>query len=882
MRWVGRLFALVGFLLFVAVGVVGFEAYLSITGRDPTLLNAIVGRFGDLVAGQRTEKLSLDVSVEPDEGMLRGRAHLQVKPAVEGRRRFYFLLGDSFTLSSLAVAGYPQARAHKLWLVTVVDLGRAAPMGETLDVSLAYEGRPASGLFGLGTARVSPREVQLSVDSFWFPNDLQGPFDADVTVHLPTYLTVVHAGEEVGRAVHGAMQRVQWRSPRPVPSLSLVAGPYRSSDLDTPHGRYRLYLADDVQLDADKVLHFAADADELLTARYGPSGFSRLSLFVNRKLRRAYNDGAGVMGLSIRYFRRGDYGFNVIAHEIAHNWWGATVMEQWFRPRTGGEWLVEGFAEFSSMLAAEERYGREALARRLAGNFFDPRHDGVVGAMSVLDNAVGTDAARETIYSKGGYVAMMLRREIGDDAFFPALRTFLERKRYQQASDAELEAVLSESTGKDLKPFFDEWVRSDHGLDLAVVKAEGEPSLLLRNDGRNTAVGAVVVAGVGPAQANVAPPAAVQPAADAEGDAAAPPEPEQAPASPPGFAVGASLPLPADGAVVNADPDLAWADMTRDNNRFPRRRFPLAVALGQSGWAEIESEVYPWSAATLKTRGADGAERGTWELPSTVVSWPEWLDEHALVLNTTDAVQQMPAVVVFETRNGESKRVGRGTGATAASGSIYAAHGDSLVRWQPPRWEREVLVRQRRWAFGALTASPDGTRLAYAAARDNDMEIRVLALADRQERTLLRWDRDLRDLIWSADGTRLYAAIGGNWDWQVWEIAVADGAVNVLVRDAAAMGNLALSPDGGRLAVAAAPHLDYPFNRREIVLLDLGKRDARVLPVQGRDVRQVVWEDEHSLLAVVAPSNASTPFTLPEERSLVRVDADTGRIAAVE
>jgi hypothetical protein len=162
------------------------------------------------------------------------------------------------------------------------------------------------------------------------------------------------------------------------------------------------------------------------------------------------------------------------------------------------------------------------------------------------------------------------------------------------------------------------------------------------------------------------------------------------------------------------------------------------------------------------------------------------------------------------------------------------------------------------------------------------MEIRVLSLADRRERTVLHWDRDLRDLIWSADGSRLYAAIGGDWDWQVWEIGVENGAVKILVREAAAISNLALSADGNRLAVPAAPRLDYPYNRREIVVLDLEKRDARTIPIAGGDVRQIAWQDADTLLAVVAPSNSETPFVLPEERSLVQVNAATGQVTSLE
>ena len=82
-----------------------------------------------------------------------------------------------------------------------------------------------------------------------------------------------------------------------------------------------------------------------LAGHFGPSGFASATLFVPRRLARAFNDGSGLMGMPPRYFHDGRYGYETLAHELAHNWWGATVAERWLAPGTGGEWIVEGFAQ---------------------------------------------------------------------------------------------------------------------------------------------------------------------------------------------------------------------------------------------------------------------------------------------------------------------------------------------------------------------------------------------------------------------------------------------------------------------------------------------------------------------------------------------------------
>lgn len=144
---------------------------------------------------------------------------------------------------------------------------------------------------------------------------------------------------------------------------------------------------------------------------------------------------------------------SVLVHELAHHWFGNSVSPSDWKDI----WLNEGLASYSEVLWAEHKGGPRALSRRLQ------RAEAIVRAHGA-EEPIGEprpDGLFDPKVYQGGLLAVhALRREIGDDAFFTTLRTFMERHRDSTASTANLTAVASEVAGRDLKPFFDRWIYS--------------------------------------------------------------------------------------------------------------------------------------------------------------------------------------------------------------------------------------------------------------------------------------------------------------------------------------------------------------------------------------------------------------------------------------
>jgi aminopeptidase N len=123
-------------------------------------------------------------------------------------------------------------------------------------------------------------------------------------------------------------------------------------------------------------------------------------------------------------------------------------------------WLNEGFATYSEVLYYERASGL-APGRLLSSRYDDGLYAGQLGPAVV---APAEDPFRfvGAIYDKGAWVVHMLRRVVGDETFFRALREYRRRHERGSATRADLRAVFEELSGRDLKQFFDQWTETPY------------------------------------------------------------------------------------------------------------------------------------------------------------------------------------------------------------------------------------------------------------------------------------------------------------------------------------------------------------------------------------------------------------------------------------
>jgi aminopeptidase N len=149
----------------------------------------------------------------------------------------------------------------------------------------------------------------------------------------------------------------------------------------------------------------------------------------------------------------------VIAHELAHQWFGNAVSPATWRDI----WLNEGFATYAQWLWADHRGQAtvDALAAEAHGRLAD---DGT-GDVPPGDPGAA-DLFHPSVYERGALALHALRAEVGDDAFWATLRRWVADHAGASASTDDFLAVAGAVAGEDVEPFMSEWLYAPELPDL--------------------------------------------------------------------------------------------------------------------------------------------------------------------------------------------------------------------------------------------------------------------------------------------------------------------------------------------------------------------------------------------------------------------------------
>jgi aminopeptidase N len=198
-------------------------------------------------------------------------------------------------------------------------------------------------------------------------------------------------------------------------------------------------------------------AIEFFTSHIGPYPYEKLAGV------QAAGGGGGMENASAIFYGEGSVtnrpATGLVAHEIAHQWFGDSVTEKdW-----DDAWLSEGFATYFASLATEFYEGRDAFLaamRRSRTNIFsmEKRTPGIAVVHDNLPEIQNGRAPVGIVYQKGGWTLHMLRGVIGTGKFWAGIREYYRRYRDSNASTADLRRVMEETSGADLGWFFQQWL----------------------------------------------------------------------------------------------------------------------------------------------------------------------------------------------------------------------------------------------------------------------------------------------------------------------------------------------------------------------------------------------------------------------------------------
>ncbi len=359
-------------------------------------------------------------------------------------------------------AAVPHTHTGDLLRITP-DAGLAD--GATHTVQIQYAGIPTDGLI-IGTNRHGDRtffgDNWPNRARHWLPvvDHLSDKAPVAFRVTAPAKYEVVSNGALVSDSITGDTRTTHWRSDVPLPPKVMIIGvaDFAIDTVATVDGvPVQSWVYPEDRDAGFKDLGQAPPILRFFEENLGPYPYEKLAN-VQSATRYGGMENAAAIFYSEQAVADGDDDTPLLAHEIAHQWYGNTVTEaDW--PHL---WLSEGFATYLTGLYLEHARGKAAFTKYMAGarrqvaQFHDKMPDTPLVDTTFSDP---NELLNTNPYQKGAWVLHMLRHKVGLETFWTGLRAYYDRYRNQNASTRDFRRVMEDVSGRDLKAFFDQWTR---------------------------------------------------------------------------------------------------------------------------------------------------------------------------------------------------------------------------------------------------------------------------------------------------------------------------------------------------------------------------------------------------------------------------------------
>ena len=404
--------------------------------------------------------------------------HGKVTLALQSRRddlQAVELDAVDMTFAAVTVEDAPAKATHYDGKRLRIELGRPRTRGDTFAISIDYDCAPSRGLYFVGPDEAHPNrprecwsQGQDEDSRFYFPC-VDAPLlkaTSEVLCKAPTGLFVLSNGDLRERRDLGDGSTL-WHYALDFPHspylVTLVCGHFAEIKDRASETGVDVYYYGPKGREADLRRSLAATPAliDFFSKTIGvPYPFGRYSqIFVSDFIFGGMeNTSATTLTVEALLDERAAIDQDIeslVAHELAHQWWGDLVTcREW--PEA---WLNEGFATYFEYIWRAYSRGRDEADIDLLGDL-----DTYLDEAGEYQRPIVCRQFEEPIdlfdrhlYEKGGRVLHMLRHEVGDANFFRALRLYAERHAKGSVETRDLARAVEESTGRNLDRFFHQW-----------------------------------------------------------------------------------------------------------------------------------------------------------------------------------------------------------------------------------------------------------------------------------------------------------------------------------------------------------------------------------------------------------------------------------------
>ncbi len=416
----------------------------------------------------------LELNVDPSVSFISGDVTTYFE-AKEALTEITFDLADNMTVSQVLHNGNTLSYTQNSDDELIITLPAVQSAGVLDSLTISYSGNPISSGFGSfeqTTHNGDPIIWTLSEPygaKGWWPckQDLIDKIDSvDVYLTTPQFnpsneaYVAVSNGLEISQTTNGSDKTTRYKHRHPIPAYLIAiavtnyevyshtvsnnGNPFDIVNYVFPENLASAQASTPVTVDIMNIFSDLFEEYPFADEKYGHAQFGW---------------GGGMEHTTVSFM--GNFSRNLIAHELAHQWFGNKI--------TCGSWkdiwLNEGFATYLSGIIIDELDGNDAFRtwKQQRTNSITSAPDGAVYLSDTDTLTVGRIFSGRLSYNKGAMVLHMLRKKLGDTEFFGGLQTYLvdEDHAFDYAKTTDFINIIETNSGQDLTEFFSDWLYNE-------------------------------------------------------------------------------------------------------------------------------------------------------------------------------------------------------------------------------------------------------------------------------------------------------------------------------------------------------------------------------------------------------------------------------------
>ncbi|MBC3872006.1 M1 family metallopeptidase [Undibacterium flavidum] len=414
------------------------------------------------------ERYRYFIELNDNDAQIKGRAMIRIH-ALSALREFELDLGQrdesgkGMEVSSVRMAGQTlvaQQNGDKL----KIQLAETLVANTWFEIEVTYQGEPKSGLFISNNKfgeRVFFADNWPDHGHQWLPS-IDHPSDkaaVEFIITAPMQYAVVANGLKIEESsLDGNRKLTHWREDVPIPVKVMVIGVARFAMQESARLNdisVTSWVFPQNRQEGFNDYQVAVKALDYFQKNVGPYPYKKLAN-VQSKTRFGGLENAN----TIFYFENSVTGKGeqeaLIAHEIAHQWFGnSTTENDWHHV-----WLSEGFATYFANLYIEHTFGREAFVKQLLANREKVLRYHQKVMRPIIDTSIQDPkfVLTPNTYEKAAWMLHMLRHQLGDQVFWQGIRAYYAKFSGKNVLSADFQTVMEQVSGKDLSTFFQQWL----------------------------------------------------------------------------------------------------------------------------------------------------------------------------------------------------------------------------------------------------------------------------------------------------------------------------------------------------------------------------------------------------------------------------------------